>query len=227
MSLKSHALHHISIITVLSCILDVCNWLFAGRIGLGWTYDAISFAYHMFMHSPCICTLFSIYLLYLNCFGTFLIVSLSLTLFLFTLVVSIAPKRKSPPSQNPLHSRALSSSDLTPSPIRFCDEDPWKDFSENFSRQGVHLERRVILADFANTDFPTVIHSQGWKSLCDVPVTSPTVLIQEFYSNMHGFNFSVPLFSTRVWGMRIVVTSQFVADALHVLRVEHPDYLGC
>ena len=52
--LKSHALHHISIITVLSCILDVCNWLWAGRIGLGWAHNAISFACHMFMHFPCI-----------------------------------------------------------------------------------------------------------------------------------------------------------------------------
>ena len=53
------------------------------------------------------------------------------------------------------------------------------------------------------------------------------MLIQEFYSNMHGFDFSVPLFFTRVRGTRIVVTSQLVADVLHVLRVEHPDYLGC
>ena len=106
MSLKSHALHHISIITVLSCILDACNCLCVGKIGLGWAHDAISFAYHMFMHSPCICTLFSIYLLYLNCFGTFLIVSLSLPLFLFTLVMSMAPKRKSTSSQNPLRSGA-------------------------------------------------------------------------------------------------------------------------
>ena len=44
---------------------------------------------------------------------------------------------------------------------------------------------------------------------------------------MHGFNFSVPLFSTRIRGTRIVVTPQLVADVLHVLRVEHPDYLGC
>ena len=44
---------------------------------------------------------------------------------------------------------------------------------------------------------------------------------------MHGFNFSVPLFSTRARGTRIVVTPQLVADVLHVLRVEHPDYLGC
>ena len=53
------------------------------------------------------------------------------------------------------------------------------------------------------------------------------MLIQKFYSNMHGFDFSVPLFSTRVRGMRIVVTMQLVANVLHVLRVEHPDYPGC
>ena len=183
------------------------NWLCAGRIGLGWAHDAISFAYHMFMHSPCICTIFSIYLLYLNYFGAFLIVFLSLPLFLFTLVVFMAPKCKSTPSQNPLRSRASSSSDPTPSHIRFRDKDSWNDFSENFSRRGVHLERWVILVDFADTDLPTVIHSRGWESLCDVPITCLTVLIQEFYSNMHGFDFLVPLFSTRVQGTRIIVTS--------------------
>ena len=50
--------------------------------------------------------------------------SLSLSLsFLFTLVVSMAPKHKSTPSQNPLHFEASSSSDPTPSHIWFCDED--------------------------------------------------------------------------------------------------------
>ena len=131
----------------------------------------------MFMHFLCIRTLFSIYLLYLNCFRTFLIVSLSLPLFLFTLVVSMAPKRKSTSSRNPFCFGASSSSNPTPSHIRFCDEDARKDFSENFSRQGVHLERQVILADFADTNLPTVIHSQGWESLCDVLVTCPSVLI--------------------------------------------------
>ena len=199
----------------------------AGRIGLGWAHDVISFAYHMFMHSPCICTLFLIYLLYLNCFGTFLIVFFSLLLFLFTLVMSMASKRKSASSQNPLQSGASFSSNPTPSHIRFRDEDAWKDFSENFSRWGVHLEHQVILADFVDTDLPTVIHSRGWKSLCDVPVTCPFVLIQEFYSNMHGFDFSVPLFSTCVRSTRIVITPQFVANVLHVPRVEHLDYPGC
>ena len=48
--------------------------------------------------------------------------SLSLS-FLFTLVMSMVPKRKLAPSQNPLHSRASSSSDPTPSSIWFRDED--------------------------------------------------------------------------------------------------------
>ena len=80
----------------------------------------------------------------------------------------MAPKRKSAPSQNPLRSRAFTlSSDPTPSSIRFHDEDARKDFSENFSRQGVHSERRVILANFADTDLLDVIYSRGWESLCD------------------------------------------------------------
>ena len=203
------------------------NYLYASRIGLGWAHDAISFVYHMLMHSPRICSLFSIYLLYLNCFGTFLIVSLSLPLFLFTLVMFVAPKCKSTPSQNPLRSGASSSSDPTPSHIQFIDEGAWKDFSKNFSRWGVHLECRVILADFADTDLPTVIHSWGWESLCDVPVTCPSVLIQEFHFNMHGFDFSIPVFSTCIRGMHIVVTLQLVADVLHLSRVEHRNYLGC
>ena len=77
------------------------------------------------------------------------------------------------------------------------------------------------------TQVPDVIHSRGSKSLCDVPVTCPSVLIQEFYSNMHGFDYSVPHFITRIWGKRIVITSQIVADVLYVPRVEFPDYPGC
>ena len=148
-------------------------------------------------------------------------------LLLFTWVVFMAPRRKSASSQNPLRSRTSSSSDPTPSHVQFRDEDARKDFSENFSRRGVHSEHRVILANFADTDLPTVIHSWGWESLCDVLITCLTVLIQEFYSNMHGFNFSVPLFSTRIRGTCIIVTPQLVVDVLHVLRVEHPDYPGC
>ena len=141
------------------------NWLCAGRIGLGWAYDAISFACHMFMHFSCIRTLFSIYLLYLKCVGTFsYCLSLPLS-FLFMLVMSMAHKRKSALSQNPLHFRSSSLSDPTPSSIRFHDEDAQKDFLENFSRRGVHSECRVILADFADTDLPDSF-TVGVRSHC-------------------------------------------------------------
>ena len=109
--------------------------------------------------------------------GTSLIVFLSLSLFLFTLVVSIAPKHKSTSARNPLHSGASSSFDSTPLSLLFRDDDAHKAFSENFSRRGVHSECQVILADFADTDFPIVIHSREWLSLCEVPVTCPLMLI--------------------------------------------------
>ena len=117
---------------------------------------------------------------------------------MFTLVVSIAPKRKSTLARNPLRSGASSSTDPSPSNVRFYDDDAFKAFLENFSRQGIHSECQVILSDFADTDLPSVIHNRGWESLCDIPVTCPLVLILDFYSNMHGIDHSKPLFFTRV-----------------------------
>ena len=104
-------------------------------------------------------SLFNILVLF-ELLGTFLIVFLSFPLFMFTLVVSMAPKRKSTPTQNPLCFGASSSSDLVPLSLRFCDDSAHKAFLENFSRRGVHSERQVILADFTDTDLPTIIHSR-------------------------------------------------------------------
>ena len=91
--------------------------------------------------------------------------------------MSIAPKRKSTSAWNHLHSGASSSSNPSPSHIRFRDDDAFKAFLENFSRQEVHSKCQVILSSFVYTDLPFVIHSRGWESLCDVPVTCPLVLI--------------------------------------------------
>ena len=83
------------------------------------------------------------------------------------------------------------------------------------------------MSDFADTDLPSVIHDRGWESLCDVPVTCPLVLIQEFYSNMHVIDRSIPLFFTRVRGTRIPITLQLVVDVLRVPRIEFPNYPSC
>ena len=72
----------------------------------------------------------------------------------------MAHKRKSTPARNPLHSGASSSSDSAPFSLRFRDDDAHKAFSKNFSRRGVHSECQVILADFADTNLPTVIHNR-------------------------------------------------------------------
>ena len=57
-------------------------------------------------------------------------------------------------------------------------------------------------------------------------ITCPSVIIQEFYSNMHRFDYSVPHFITRIRGTRIVVTLDLISEVLHVPKVEFADYPG-
>ena len=157
--------------------------------------------------------------------------SLSLSLYLFLSVsCSMALKWKSTLYRNPLRSRTSSSSpsaNPTPSHVRFRDDKARKDFSENFSRGGIHSKHQVILSDFFDTDLRIVIYSRGWESLYGIPITCYSMIIQEFYSNMHGFDYSVPHFITHVRGTRIVVTLNLIFEVLHVPRVEFADYPGC
>ena len=142
---------------------------------------------------------------------------------------SMTPNRKSTLARNPLRSGAASfssPSDSTPSDVQFCDDKARKDFSKNFSQRGIHSKCQVILSDFFNIDLPTIIYSRGWESLCSIPVTCLFVIIQEFYSNMHKFNYSICHFVTRVRGTRIVVTLNIVFEVLHVPRVAYLDYLS-
>ena len=57
-------------------------------------------------------------------------------------------------------------------------------------------------------------------------ITCPSVIIQEFYSNMHRFDYSVPHFITRIRGTRIVVTPDLISEVPHVPKVEFADYPG-
>ena len=108
----------------------------------------------MFMHFSCICTSLFFFLIFVIDWYFFACLFLSDSL-------RMAPKRKSALSRNPLHSGASSSSDPTPLHVRFHDEKARQDFSENFSKHGIHSECQVILSDFSDTDLPTVIHSRG------------------------------------------------------------------
>ena len=200
--------------------------LYCVLVGLDWAESMM----HLYLQVTCSCIFMHMYLqvslfviLYLVWrFSDYL--SLSPSHFVSYISCVMAPKRKSIPSLNPLRSGASSSSspsDPTPSHVWFCDEKAKSDFLENFSRRGIHSECQVVLSDFSNTDLPTVIYSRGWESLCGAPVTCPSVIIQEFYSNMHGFDYSIPQFITRVWGICMVVTSSIVSKVLHVPRVTH------
>ena len=186
--ITSH-LHYNYIFMHFRCVLYMLNCLCAVRFGLGWAYDVLKFACHMFMHTYLQVSIFVI--LYLV--GAFLIV------FLFLSYISciMAPKRKSTPSWNPLRSGASfssSPSNPTPSHVRFRDGKAKSDFLENFLQRGIHSKRQVVLLDFSDTNWPIVIYSRGWESLCGAPVTCPSVIIQEFYSNMHRFDYSIPQF---------------------------------
>ena len=44
---------------------------------------------------------------------------------------------------------------------------------------------------------------------------------------MHRFDYSIPQFSNRVWGIHMVVTPDIVSKVLHVPKVAHSDYPGC
>ena len=147
-----------------SCILDVCLlcWNDCVLVRLDWAEPMM----FLLLHITCSCIFTHTYLrfsifLYIDCDWCFS-VCVFLSLFPFLSVSCfMAPKRKSTLSRNPLCSGASSSSDPTPFHIWFHDDKAWQDFSENFSRQGIHSERQVILLDFSNIDLPTVIHSRG------------------------------------------------------------------
>ena len=53
------------------------------------------------------------------------------------------------------------------------------------------------------------------------------MFIQEFYSNIHSIDTSVPRFAMTFQGICIVVTSDLISEVLHVTRVVHPDYPDC
>ena len=164
---------------------------------------------------------FSIFF-FLGCYCVFY---LSLSLSLLDRL-RMALKHKSTPTRNPFRFESSSSTDLPPLHVWFRDEKARQDFSKNFPKCGVHPECHVILSDFANTALPDVIHTQGWESLCEIPLRCPIVFIREFYSNMHGIDTSVPQFTMVLWGTYIVVAPDLISEILHVLRIAHLDYPG-
>ena len=122
-------MHFRCVITMLNCCV---------LVGLDWIEPMM----YLSLHVTCSC-IFHTYvplilyiLIYWCCLVLFCSLFLPLSLFLL-LVYSMAPKCKSTPSENPLRSWAsTSSSNPTPSHVRFRNNKAQKDFS----RRGIHSE---------------------------------------------------------------------------------------
>ena len=217
-----HALHSHCISTLFmpfKCVFYYC-WLYVGRFGLDSAHDVFKF-YTSYVHAFFMHTYFLFFSLFL------VVMVFSLSLFLSLIDCAMAPKaRKSTPAWNPLGYRSSSSNPIPPLHVWFHDEKARKDFLENFQKRGVHLELHVILLDFSDTLLPVVIWTQGWESLLESPLRYLIVFIQEFYSNIHDIDTSVPRFTTAFRGTRIVVTPDLISKVLHVSQVVHLDYLG-
>ena len=202
--------------------LDVCFYarnLCAGRIGLGWAHNEFFFARHMLMHCSCIHTFSFSYLL------CWLSLSFSLSLSLSD-TLRMAPKRKTTPSWNPFHFEA-SSSNPTPLSIRFYDEKAHQDFSENFSKHGIHWNATWFYWTFPILLYPLSFTVRVGNLYVGYPWVVPLWSYRSFTPICMVLILLCLSFITSVRGTRVVVTSELISDVLHVPRVSHPDYPRC
>ena len=138
-------------------------------VGLDWvsTHDTIilsmSHVHAYFMHS---------YHLFIYFFTLLWLCSVSVSVSVsLSRGLRMAPKRKSNLTRNPFRFGSSSSSNLLVPPLHVQFHD------EKASKRGVHPECHVILYDFGNTPLPDVIHTQGWESLCEIPLRYLIVFI--------------------------------------------------
>ena len=124
-------------------------------VGLDWVESMMNFS----LHVTCSCIIHAYvpfhFLFWYSLLMVLFCLSPSPPFLSLSLTHSLrmVPKYKTTLSQIPLHSRA-SSSDPTPLHVRFHDEKAYQDFSENFSKRGLHSERHMILSNFSILLYP-------------------------------------------------------------------------
>ena len=151
------------------CAISLC----ASRIGLGWAHDVLT------LHVTCSCILYAFvrlftYSYYCELFWDFSdCFFFSLSLLLVTLVVSMAPKRKSTPARNPFHFNASSSSDHAPLSLSFRNDDAHKAFTENFSWEAFIRNAESFWVILLTPTFPLsfIVENGG------LFVTSPSLVL--------------------------------------------------
>ena len=148
------------------CVFTLFNWLCSGRIGLGWAHDVFNIAHHMLMHFHAYIPYILYILIYWLCLVLFyMFLSPSLSLVYVSCIM--APKHKS------THPLLLI---LLPHMFDSMMRRPKWTSLRTFPDEAFILNTKS-LCDFSDTNLPTVIHSKGWKSLCDILITCPSLLI--------------------------------------------------
>ena len=165
------------------------------------------FAHHIFMHSPCICSLFSFLFLAMLCFCSF-----SLSLFQIDCAME-RKQHKSTSARNPLPGSESFSSDL-PFHIWFHDEKAYKDFFENYQAHGVHPERQVTLPDLPTLYYPISFELGDGNLFVRNSCSAPSCLFRSFTLT---YMASIPPCLSLLCNLEV----------LHVPRVVHPDYPSC
>ena len=104
--------------------------------------------------------------------------------------------------------------------MRRPERTSWRTFRNVAFIRSAMLSRRIFL-----TLLSLPLFELGVRNLyLRCPLRCPVIFIQEFYSNIHSIDISVPWFATAFWDTRIVVTPDLISKVLHVLRVGHPNY---
>ena len=121
---------------------------------------------------------------------------LSLSLSFYALACSMAPKHKFAPSWNPFCSGA-SSSNSTPSHVRFCDEKVRTGFLKNFSQWAFIQNAKSLYRTFPILTLP-LSSTIGVGSHC---VTSWSLVLSWLFSNLLQYA-RIRLFCTLVYHSR-------------------------
>lgn len=97
-------------------------------------------------------------------------------------------------------------------------------FRLQFLLRPVLFEREVIMSDLS-PDLATIFTSRGWEPLLEELTLHSSLLVHEFYTNIHdvsGSNFRVFLRDRTV-----KITSDIILSLIHIPRVVHPPSRFC
>ena len=198
-------------------------------IGLDWAVPMMFFLLHVTRSSIFHAYVqFFFYLVDIKCAGTFLFVTLSFLFFQLIALWHLNGNLLRPGTLFvPRHLLLLPSLILLHLTSGSMMIKPVRTFRRTSHDVAFIWNAKSFYQTFSILTFPLSSIVGGWESVYGISVICPSVIIHEFYSNMHIFDYSVPHFVIRIRGTRIIVISDIVSEVLHVPRVAHLDYPDC